>query len=228
MQSECKVDANQKPWSGGRKTVLLLRVSSLEVKPNLKVQLMKRVMLVMAVALMSALQVSAQNGRNSESHPSSLGNSRVVTDKDKVNVKIDDKELVGVWLMESMQWEGEKKTVCGKQTGYTQFKYYGADGEYACAEIAMTKDGKCVVMPHEYGTYTFKDGWYSEMGREAIKDAIVWVDKTTTKGTWQKRHDIWKKQLNMPEKLRKYIVDCCKTKNAPDDIQQMIKQTMFK
>ena len=166
---------------------------------------MKRVMLVMAVALMSTLQVSAQNGRNSESHPSSLGNGRVVTDKDKVNVKIDDKELVGVWLMESMQWEGEKKTVCGKQTGYTQFKYYGADGEYACAEIAMTKDGKCVVMPHEYGTYTFKDGWYSEMGREAIKDAIVWVDKTTTKGTWQKRHDIWKKQLNMPEKLRKYI-----------------------
>ena len=46
---------------------------------------MKRVMLVMAVALMSALQVSAQNGRNSESHPSSLGNGRVVTDKDKVN-----------------------------------------------------------------------------------------------------------------------------------------------
>ena len=169
-----------------------------------KVKLMKRVMLVMAVALMSALQVSAQN------------------------VKIDDKELVGVWLMESMQWEGEKKTVCGKETGYTQFKYYGADGEYACAEIAMTKDGKCVVMPHEYGTYTFKDGWYSEMGREAIKDAIVWVDKTTTKGTWQKRHDIWKKQLNMPEKLRKYIVDCCKMKNTPDDIQQMIKQTMFK
>ena len=165
---------------------------------------MKRVMLVMAVALMSALQVSAQN------------------------VKIDDKELVGVWLMESMQWEGEKKTVCGKQTGYTQFKYYGADGEYACAEIAMTKEGKCVVMPHEYGTYTFKDGWYSEMGRKPIKDAIVWVDKTTTKGTWQKRHDIWKKQLNMPEKLRKYIVDCCKMKNTPDDIQQMIKQTMFK
>lgn len=204
MQSECKVDANSKPWLDSGKTVLLQRVSSLEVKPNLKVKLMKRVMLVMAVALMSALQVSAQN------------------------VKIDDKELVGVWLMESMQWEGEKKTVCGKQTGYTQFKYYGADGEYACAEIAMTKDGKCVVMPHEYGTYTFKDGWYSEMGREAIKDAIVWVDKTTTKGTWQKRHDIWKKQLNMPEKLRKYIVDCCKMKNTPDDIQQMIKQTMFK
>ncbi len=143
------------------------------------------------------------------------------------NVKIDDKEIVGVWLMESMQWEGEKKTVCGKESGYTQFKFYGADGEYACAEIALTKEGKCVVLPHEYGTYSLKDGWYSEMGRPAIKDAITWIDKTTTKGTWMKRHDIWKK-TQLPEKLVTYIVNCCKTKNAPEDIQQMIKQNMFK
>ena len=60
---------------------------------------MKKIVLVMAVALMSALQANAQN------------------------VKVDDKELVGVWLMESMQWEGEKKIVCGKANGYTQFKY---------------------------------------------------------------------------------------------------------
>lgn len=143
------------------------------------------------------------------------------------NVKFSDKELIGVWLMESMQWEGEKKTVCGKESGYTQFKFYGPDGEYACAQIVLTKDGKCVVMPHEYGTYTFKDGWYSEMGRPAIKDAITWIDKTTTKGTWMKRHDIWKK-TQLPEKLVTYIVNCCKTKNAPEDIQQMIKQNMFK
>ena len=143
------------------------------------------------------------------------------------NAKVDDKEIVGVWLMESMQWEDEKKTVCGKESGYTQFKFYGADGEYACAEIALTKEGKCVVLPHEYGTYSLKDGWYSEMGRPAIKDAITWIDNTTTKGTWMKRHDIWKK-TQLPEKLVTYIVNCCKTKNAPEDIQQMIKQNMFK
>lgn len=165
---------------------------------------MKKVLVIMAVALMSALQVSAQN------------------------VKVDDKEIVGVWFMESMQWEGEKKVICGKNTGYIQFKYYGADGEYACAEIAMTNEGKCVVMPHEYGTYSLKDGWYMEMGREPLKDAVILIDKTTYKGTWKTRHDIWKKQANIPEKLRKYIVDCCKFKNTPDDIQQMIKQTMFK
>ena len=165
---------------------------------------MKQLMLVMVVTLMSALQVCAQKA------------------------KIADKEIVGSWIMESMQWEGEKKIMCGKNTGYVQFKYYGPNGEYACAEIALTKDGKCVVMPHEYGTYTFKDRWYSEMGREKIKDAMVWIDKTTIRGTWQKRHDIWKKQVNMPEKLRKYIVDCCRMKDTPADIQQMIKNTMFK
>ena len=164
---------------------------------------MKKVMMIVAVALMSAMQVFAQG------------------------VKVDDKELVGTWVMESMQWEGEKKTMCGKATGYTQFKYYGANGEYACAELALSKDGKVVVMPHEYGTYTFKDGWYSEMGREKIKNAIVWVDKTTTKGTWKNRHDIWKKK-NLPEKMVRYILDCCKAKNAPTDIQNLIKQNMFK
>jgi hypothetical protein len=196
------VNANSKAWQDGEKTVLLQRQFT-QCLTQLKVKLMKKMMLVMALALMGAVQVSAQN------------------------VKVDDKELIGTWVMESMQWEGEKKTMCGKETGYTQFKFYGADGEYACAELALTKEGKVVVMPHEYGTYTFKDGWYSEMGREAIKDAIVWVDKTTTKGTWQKRHDIWKK-VTLPDKAVKYILDCCKTKNTPADVQQMIKQTMFK
>lgn len=164
---------------------------------------MKKVMLVMAVALMSALQVNAQT------------------------TKVDDKEIIGTWIMESMQFEGEKKVVCGKETGYTQFKYYGADGEYACAQLVLNKDGKVVVMPHEYGTYSLKNGMYSEMGRPAIKDAIVWVDKTTTKGTWKNRHDIWKKRA-LPDKVVKYIVECCKTKETPTEIQQMIKQNLFK
>ena len=161
-------------------------------------------MLVMAVALMSVMQMNAQTQ------------------------KVADKEIVGVWLMESMQWDGERKTMCGKETGYTQFKYYGADGEYACAQIAMTKDGQCVVMPHEYGTYTFKDGWYSEMGREAIKDAVILTDKNTYKGRWMNRNDIWKKQTNMPEKLVNYILSCCRDKEMPAEINQLIKQAMFK
>ena len=85
---------------------------------------MKRVMFVMAVVLMSTLHVNAQT------------------------TKVADKELIGAWVMESMQFEGEKKIMCGKESGYSQFKYYGPDGEYACAEIVLNKDGKVVVLPH--------------------------------------------------------------------------------
>ena len=143
--------------------------------------------------------------------------------------KISDKEIVGVWMMESMQWEGEKKVVCGKASGYTQFKFYGADGEYACAEIALTKDGKCVVMPHEYGTYTFKNGVYSEMGRPAVRPSdMVLTDKTHFRGRWKNRNDFWVKHPQMPDKVVRYIVDRCKTKETPSDVQQLIKQSMFK
>lgn len=165
---------------------------------------MKKVMLVMVAVLMSALQVNAQT------------------------TKVDDKELIGAWVMESMQFEGEKKVVCGKASGYSQFKYYGADGEYACAEIALTKEGKIVVMPHEYGTYSFKNGVYSEMGRPAVKaDEMQLIDKTTFKGRWMNRHDIWKK-TSLPDKAVRHIVDVCKSKNMPADIHQAIKQTLFK
>lgn len=163
---------------------------------------MKKMMLMMTAMLMCAIGMNAQTA------------------------KIADKELVGAWVMESMQYEGEKKIMCGKETGYTQFKYYGADGEYACAQIALTKEGKCVLMPHEYGTYTFKDGWYSEMGREKIKDGMKLTDKNTAIGTWMNRHDVWKKKV-LPDKVVKYIVNCCKFRETPADIQQLIKQNMF-
>ncbi len=161
-------------------------------------------MIAMAVALMSALQVNAQTAR------------------------VADSELHGAWLMESMQFEGEKKIVCGKERGYSQFKYYGPDGEYACAELVMGKDGKCSVLPHEYGTYTFRNGVYTEMGRTTKPGDLVLTDKTTFTGRWKTRHDIWKKQVSMPQKLVRYIVDCCKAKQMPADMQQLMRQNVFK
>lgn len=137
-----------------------------------------------------------------------------------------DRDLVGVWTLEWMQFDGEKKMMCGKATGYSQFKYYGADGEYACAEIALTGDGKVVVMPHEYGTYTFKNGVYTEMGRPASE--LKMTDKTHFRGRWKNRNDAWVKQTQMPEAVVRYIVDYCKLKDTPADVAQGIKQTMFK
>lgn len=166
---------------------------------------MKKLMFVMAIALMSVMQVCAQGA------------------------KVADKELIGVWMLEKMQWDGEKERNCGKASGYTQFKYYGADGEYACAEIALSKDGKITILPHEYGTYTFKNGVYSEMGRPAVKpEEMRLIDKNHFKGRWKTLNQDWVKVTTMPDKVVKHIVNCCKCKETPADVQKSIKQNMFK
>lgn len=139
--------------------------------------------------------------------------------------KVDDKEIIGVWVMQSMKYEGEDKNYISDS--YNQVKVYRANGEYACAEIAKLKDGSYYIKPHEYGTYTLKNGMYSEMGRKAIK--YGWVDKTTTNGRWKNRIDVWKKVVDMPEKLTQHIVDKCKvTQKTPQDLQDMMKKHIFK
>ena len=141
---------------------------------------------------------------------------------------VTDRDLIGVWILKWMQYDGEKKIMCGKTTGYTQFKYYGPDGEYAAAGIVLSTEGKIVVIPQEYGTYSLKNGWYMEMGRPALKDAVILTDKTHYRGRWKNRSDSWVKQPNIPEKVVRYIVERCKTKDTPADVSQSIKQNMFK
>lgn len=136
--------------------------------------------------------------------------------------RVADKELIGVWLMESMQFEGEEKTICGKD--YSQIKVYRANGEYACAELVKSKDGKCTVLPHEYGTYTFKNGNYTEMGRSGI---LLMDDNNTFHGKWMNRHDVWKKR-DIPEKLVNFIVEKCKVaQNNSPVMQDLMKKYVF-
>ena len=141
---------------------------------------------------------------------------------------VTDRDLVGVWILKWMQYDGEKKIMCGKANGYTQFKYYGPDGVYAAAGVALTQDGKITVIPQEYGTYSLKNGLYSEMGRPALKDAIVLTDKTHLRGRWRNRSDAWEKQTELPDKVVRYILERCKMKDTPADVAQGIKQTMFR
>ena len=150
----------------------------------------------------------------------------VTTNAQTANVT--DRDIIGVWTLKWMQYDGEKKIMCGKTTGYTQFKYYGPDGEYAAAGIVLSTEGKIVVIPQEYGTYSLKNGWYMEMGRPALKDAVILTDKTHYRGRWKNRSDSWVKQPNIPEKVVRYIVDYCKLKKTPADISQSIKQNIFK
>lgn len=164
----------------------------------------KQTIMTLAALLMCAMQVNAQTAR------------------------VTDKDIIGVWTLEWMQYDGEKKAIAGKTTGYTQFKYYGPDGEYAAAGIVLSTEGKIVVIPQEYGTYSLKNGWYMEMGRPALKDAVILTDKTHFRGRWKNRNDSWVKHPQMPDKVVRYIVDRCKTKETPSDVQQLIKQSMFK
>ncbi len=136
--------------------------------------------------------------------------------------------LAGVWAMESMQFEGENKIICGKQTGYTQVKYYGADGEYACAELLLSGNvNKYVVMPHEYGTYTYKNGIYTEMGRKPSSLSLS-KDGKHFYGQWSNRHDVWVRRTDIPKELIDYIIYRCKANQPPSPrIQSQIKQSFF-
>ena len=64
--------------------------------------------------------------------------------------KVDDKEIIGTWIMTSAKYEGENKEYINDS--YNQVKVYRANGEYACAEVARMKDGSYLILPHEYGT----------------------------------------------------------------------------
>lgn len=137
--------------------------------------------------------------------------------------KVDDKEIIGTWIMTSMKYEGETKEYISDS--YNQVKVYRANGEYACAQVARLKDGNYLIAPHEYGTYSLQNGMYTEMGRKAIK--FTFTDKNTFEGRWMNRNDKWKK-VNMPEKLTQYIVDKCKAaQQEPEDIQQLMKKYIF-
>lgn len=139
-------------------------------------------------------------------------------------VKVDDKEIIGVWIMSSMKFEGENKELISEN--YNQVKVYRANGEYACAEIMKNRKGQYIVAPHEYGTYYLKNGQYSEMGRKPIP--FNWVTKTTTKGRWMNRIDAWKKVTDMPEELTQHIVDKCKAAQpSSENMQKMMKKYIF-
>lgn len=138
--------------------------------------------------------------------------------------KVADKEIIGVWIMSSMKFEGENRELISDT--YDQVKVYRANGEYACAEIIKKKDGSYAILPHEYGTYSLKNGKYVEMGRES--GTIDWVDKTHFKGTWRNRIDAWRKASNVPETLTQHIVDKCKAaQSSPAHIQALIKKHIF-
>ena len=146
----------------------------------------------------------------------------------------DNPDLYGTWVLESKQYQGEKAVQC-RSNGYTQVKYYGRDGEYACVEICSVRIGKnessIQIFPHEYGekAFSLKGNMYSEMGRAPIKDAIIFADENTIKGKWKNRHDVWKR-IELPKALLDNILAVCRaTRDSHSkEIQGLMKKYLMK
>lgn len=135
---------------------------------------------------------------------------------------VPDRKIVGVWMMQSMQYDGEKKVMLPKN--YTRVKCFGRTGEYACAEVTRNDKGQYVIVPHEYGKYSYTRDQYTEMGRKT-----VWVMKnaTTAECLWSNCHETWQK-VTIPDKLRQEIVLRCKAIQTPSaKTQAMIRKYLL-
>ena len=136
--------------------------------------------------------------------------------------RVADKDIIGTWLLESIQYDGEEELMCRKD--YTSIKVYRANGEYACAELLKNKEGTCLVTPHEYGTYTYKNGKYTEMGRPLV---IIMDDATHLHNTFSTRHEKWVK-VNLPAKLVDFIVEKSRVVlNKSTELQTLMKNYIF-
>lgn len=147
----------------------------------------------------------------------------------------DNPNLYGTWIMESMQHEGEQVILC-HNLGYTQVKYYGKNGEYACVEFYKKKDDRgnfyMETYPHEYGKpghgFLFKKGDYVEMGRPTEKGDLVILDANTIRGRWKKRTDIWKR-INLPKALLDHILTAARIHQeawSPEYQSMLLKNLM--
>lgn len=126
--------------------------------------------------------------------------------------RLPDKAIVGTWVLFSKQFEGERPKYAGRE--YSQIKYYGPTGEYACAEVV--KVGKYfTILPHEYGTYTYNKGQYTEMGR---KGEFV-IKGNTASGHWRNSLSVWKK-VTIPKDLLSEVLLRCKHNEAPPQAMQ--------
>lgn len=148
--------------------------------------------------------------------------------------KEDSKALEGVWYLASIDNEELASVTFGKSLYYRRIKVFNPFGEYACAEITnIISESTFSILPHEYGKWTYRDGIYTEMGREGN---LKMIDNNTFTFEWAGTEEVWKKMASIPKKLTNYIVNMCKTEsNAEKDggkdskkMQKYISKYIFK
>ena len=143
----------------------------------------------------------------------------------------DDNSLVGVWVFEQYKIDGREITKAPET--YSSVKIYGENGEYCCAQIMKDAgNGVIKVKPHEYGTYSYKNGKYIECGRPGGNDAIIFTGKNNFHGHFANRTEYWCRNVNFSDDLRKHIIAACKAACAGDwdvKIQTLLKnQVLYK
>ena len=130
--------------------------------------------------------------------------------------------MVGVWKFNGYTNSKGEKFDGGKN--FSAVKIYNPDGEYCFAQFFIYADGTVDVKPHDYGTWSYKNGQYMECGR---KGEIFMLTKKEFRGKWNGLEDSWLRVENLPEKFTTYIMSMCRVLDTRSDIKEIVLRNIF-
>lgn len=134
-----------------------------------------------------------------------------------------EKMMTGVWKFNGYTNSKGEKFDMGKN--FSAVKIYASDGEYCFAQFFIHPDGTVDVKPHDYGTWSYKNGQYMECGR---KGEILSLTKKEFRGKWNGLEDSWLRVEKLPEKFTTYIMSICRGLDTRSDIKEIILRDIFK
>lgn len=133
-----------------------------------------------------------------------------------------EKMMSGVWKFNGYTNSKGEKVDWGKN--FSAVKIYNPDGEYCFAQFFIYADGTVDVKPHDYGTWSYRDGQYMECGR---KGEIIMLAKEEFRGKWNGLEDSWLKVEGLPEKFTTYIMSVCRVLDTRSDMKEIILRKIF-
>ena len=133
-----------------------------------------------------------------------------------------EKMMVGVWKFNGYTNVKGEKFDMGKN--FSAVKIYNPDGEYCFAQFYIYSDGSLDVKPHDYGTWSYKNGQYMECGR---KGEIISLTRKEFRGKWNGREDSVLRVDKLPEKFTTYIMSICRVLDTRSDIKEIVLRDIF-
>lgn len=133
-----------------------------------------------------------------------------------------EKMMVGVWKFNGYTNVKGEKFDMGKN--FSAVKIYNPGGEYCFAQFYIYSDGSLDVKPHDYGTWSYKNGQYMECGR---KGEIISLTRKEFRGKWNGLEDSWLRVDKLPEKFTTYIMSICRVLDTRSDIKEIVLRDIF-